>query len=169
MSTAGTIKACRERAGMSQSELAARAGTSQPAVSRYESGASSPSVKTLERLLAAAGARLELAAVPVKRRFDARTPRMAHLRAHRQEILAAARRYGATDVRIFGSVARGEDGPDSDVDVLVDLDVRRLGLLPVAHLADELSDLLDEQVDVVPVDALAPHVAESALAQAVSL
>ncbi|QJW37992.1 nucleotidyltransferase [Cellulosimicrobium protaetiae] len=88
---------------------------------------------------------------------------------HRQEILAAARRYGATDVRIFGSVARGEDGPDSDVDVLVDLDVRRLGLLPVAHLADELSDLLDEQVDVVPVDALAPHVAESALAQAVSL
>ncbi len=154
---------------MSQSELAARAGTSQPAVSRYESGASSPSVKTLERLLAAAGARLELAAVPVERRFDARTPRMARLRAHRQEILAAARRHGATDVRIFGSVARGEDGPDSDVDVLVDLDVRRLGLIPVAHLADELSDLLDEQVDVVPVDALAPHVAESALAQAVSL
>jgi len=89
--------------------------------------------------------------------------------SRRAPAAARSRSSVLTDVRIFGSVARGEDGPDSDVDVLVDLDVRRLGLLPVAHLADELSDLLDEQVDVVPVDALAPHVAESALAQAVSL
>ncbi|MCB7135089.1 nucleotidyltransferase family protein [Cellulosimicrobium marinum] len=94
---------------------------------------------------------------------------MSTLRAHRREILAITRRHGASGVRVFGSVARGDDGPDSDVDILVDLDVHRRGLFPVADMSDELSVLLGERVDVVPVDALAPHVAESALATAVPL
>lgn len=154
---------------MSQGALAERAGTSQPAVSRYESRTSSPAVDTLERLLSAMGARLELSAEAAPRRLDVRTPRMSKLRANRVRIRQVAHRHGASHVRVFGSVARGDDGPGSDIDLLLDLDVRTLGLLPVGAIAAELSDLLDERVDVVPVDALAPHVAESALAEAVPL
>lgn len=163
------IRTTRERAGLSQLELARRAGTSQPAVSRYESGVSSPAVDTLDRLLAAMGARLELRADEAPRRLDVRTPRMARLRAHRDAIRRVTHRYGASNVRVFGSVARGEDGAESDVDLLVDLDVRRRGLLPLGAIADELSALLGERVDVAPAGALAPHVAESALAEAVPL
>lgn len=61
------IRAARLRAGLSQAALAARAGTSQPTLSAYETGAKQPSVATLERLLAAAGMRLAVAprAAPV--------------------------------------------------------------------------------------------------------
>jgi len=48
-----------------------------------------------------------------------------HLQERREEILRAAARYGASNVRVFGSVARGEAGPESDVDVLVDLEPGR--------------------------------------------
>src|SRR5665647_1303250 len=113
------IRATREAAGLSQGALAARAGTSQPAVSRYESGASSPSVATLDRLLAVMGARLDLVAEGSPRRLDVRTPRMVKLRQNRERILRAAHRHGAKNVRIFGSVARGADRPDSDIDLLV--------------------------------------------------
>lgn len=169
MDAATLIRSTRQRAGLSQSALAQRAGTSQPAVSRYEAGAASPSVQTLDRLLAAMGARLELAVTDAPRHLDARTPRMANLRAHRDQILKIAQRHGASNVRVFGSVARGQDRPDSDIDLLVDLDVRTHGLLPLAAIADELSALLGEPVDVAPADALAPHVAAPALAEAVPL
>jgi predicted nucleotidyltransferase/DNA-binding XRE family transcriptional regulator len=169
MDAATLIRTTRERAGLSQGLLAARAGTSQPAVSRYESGTSSPSVETLDRLLAVMGARLDLVAEGSPRRLDVRTPRMAKLRANRELIRRAAHRHGATNVRVFGSVARGEDRPDSDIDLLVDFDVRARGLFPLAALQDELAALLGERVDVAPHDALAPHVAKTALAEAVSL
>ncbi|GAA2725817.1 helix-turn-helix domain-containing protein [Cellulomonas aerilata] len=169
MDAAELLRSVREAAGLSQGALAARAGTSQPAVSRYESGASSPSVETLDRLLAVMGERLELSTVTAQRRLDVRTPRMAKLRAHRDRIRRTAQRHGASNVRVFGSVARGEDGPDSDIDLLVDLDVRTAGLLPLGAIADELSALLGERVDVAPTGALAPEVAESALAEAVPL
>ena len=169
MNVATLIRTTRERTGLSQDGLAARAGTSQPAVSRYESGASSPSVETLDRLLAAMGSRLELAAEASPRRLDVRTPRMAKLRLNRERIRRAARKHGATNVRVFGSVARGQDRADSDIDLLVDMDVRSRGLFPLGALGDELAALLGEHVDVVPVDALAPHVAANALAEAVPL
>jgi uncharacterized protein len=163
------IRKTRESSGLSQETLAARAGTSQPAVSRYESGASSPSVETLDRLLAAMGVRLDLVAEDSRRRLDVRTPRMVKLRENRDRIRRAAHRHGAKNVRIFGSVARGEDKPGSDIDLLVDLDVRSKGLFPLAALQDELSEMLGERVDVVPQEALDPHVAVNALAEAVPL
>lgn len=169
MDAATLIRATRESAGLSQGALAARAGTSQPAVSRYESGASSPSVETLDRLLAVMGVRLDLVAEASTRRLDVRTPRMVKLRENRERIRRAAHRHGAKNVRIFGSVARGTDRPDSDIDLLVDFDVRSRGLFPLAGLQDELAVLLDEKVDVVPQVALAPHVAKNALAEAVPL
>ena len=163
------IRATRESTGLSQGALAARAGTSQPAVSRYESGASSPSVETLDRLLAVMGVRLDLVVERSQRRLDVRTPRMVKLRENRDRIRRAAHRHGAKNVRIFGSVARGEDHPGSDIDLLVDLDVRATGLFPLAALQDELSELLGERVDIVPQQALDPHVAVNVLAEAVPL
>ena len=58
MNVASTLKEVRASAGLTQAELAARAGTSQATVSAYESGRKEPAVETLSRLLAAAGARL---------------------------------------------------------------------------------------------------------------
>jgi len=169
MSTATLIRRVREGAHLTQAALAARAGTSQPAIARYESGVSSPSVATLERLLAAAGASLELRTRSVSRALDARTPRMAKLRRHRAQVLAAARRHGATSVQVFGSVVRGEDGPDSDVDLLVDIDVYTVGLVPLLELRDELEALLGERIDAVARVALTDEVARSAQAEAVTL
>lgn len=67
-------------------------------------------------------------------------------------------RYGATNLRVFGSVARGEDGPDSDIDIAADLpeDITLLGL---AGLVRKLTDLLEVEVDVVPARSLRPRVA----------
>ena len=94
---------------------------------------------------------------------------MEKLRANRDRIRHIAYRHGASNVRVFGSVARGEDGPESDVDLLVDLDVRTRGLLPLGAMADELSALLGERVDVVAASTLASSVANSVLAEAVPL
>lgn len=76
---------------------------------------------------------------------------------------------GASNVRVFGSVARGEDQPASDIDLLVDFDVHANGALALIRLRRELSDLLDERVDIATVDLLRPEVAERALAEAVPL
>jgi|SRR4051794_35222758 len=67
MDVGRTLRTARERAGLTQGELAGRAGTSQATISAYESGAKQPSVATFSRLLAAAGARLsvEQAAAPL--------------------------------------------------------------------------------------------------------
>ncbi len=72
---------------------------------------------------------------------------------HRDEILRLAARYGATDVRVFGSVARGEARPDSDVDFLVRMEPGR-SIFDLAALVAELEALLGRPVDVVPDDAI---------------
>ncbi|WP_419918025.1 helix-turn-helix domain-containing protein [Candidatus Poriferisocius sp.] len=64
MESADLIRAARQRHGLTQAELAARAGTSQPVVSAYERGQRDPTTRTLRRLLAAAGSRLELRLAP---------------------------------------------------------------------------------------------------------
>jgi len=78
-------------------------------------------------------------------------------------------RRGAENIRVFGSVARGQDRADSDLELLVDFDVRSGGLFPLARLADELTLLRGERVEVVPAGALAQRVAKNALAEAVPL
>lgn len=169
MDSATLIRTTRERVHLTQGELAARAGTSQPAISRYESGTSSPAVDTLDRILAAMGSRLELSAVDAPGHLDVRGTRMRKLRLFREQIRRTARAHGASNLSVFGSVARGDDGPQSDIDILVDLDVRTHGLLPLAELQDDLERLLGESIDVVARGALAAHVAERALAEAVPL
>ena len=64
MESGEVLRAARRRRGLSQAELARRAGTSQPVISAYERGHRDPSTETLRRLLAAAGERLQLALAP---------------------------------------------------------------------------------------------------------
>ena len=71
-------------------------------------------------------------------------------------------------MRVFGSVARGEDTPLSDVDLLVDLD-EDVGLVALSALERELSDLLGTHVDVVPADTLKRGVRDEVFAEAISL
>jgi predicted nucleotidyltransferase len=94
--------------------------------------------------------------------------RAIKLRHHRREVIALARQAGAVNIRLFGSVARGDDRRSSDIDLLVDFDVDR-GLVPLVELADSLEQLLDERVDIAPVALLKPAVAKRALAEAVPL
>ena len=87
------------------------------------------------------------------------------LASHRREVLALARARGASNVRVFGSVARGEDAESSDIDLLVDFPAGT-PLLTVIGLENALRDLLGVPVDVSPADALRPDVALRALAEA---
>lgn len=163
------IRQARLAAGLTQAELARRAGTSQPAVARYESGEVSPSVRTLERLLYALGRQLRLVAVPCITDVGRTSERRRRLHDARDSIERAAQRIGASNVRVFGSVANGQDRADSDVDLLVDFDVQTHGVLPLIRLRRELDELLGERVDLVAPDLLLPEVAKQALAEAVPL
>lgn len=86
----------------------------------------------------------------------------------RADILRIAARHGALNVRVFGSVARGEAQPGSDVDVLVDLEPGR-SLLDLGGLLMELQDLLGCPVDVVTEQGLRPRIRERVLREAVPL
>jgi uncharacterized protein len=88
--------------------------------------------------------------------------------AKRPEILAAAARHGATNVRLFGSVVRGEVNPDSDVDVLVDLEPGR-SLVDLGGLLMDLQDLLGCRVDVVTEMGLHWYIRERVVREAVPL
>src|SRR5260370_40836142 len=90
------------------------------------------------------------------------------LQTKREDILQTARKYGAYNVRVFGSVARGEADEKSDIDLLVDLEKGR-SLLDLAGLLVDLEDLLGCKVDVVPEDSLRERIRERVLKEAVAL
>jgi uncharacterized protein len=92
----------------------------------------------------------------------------ALLKTHREEILAIARQHGASNVRVFGSVARGEASPDSDIDILVDLEPGR-SLLDHAQLQIDLEALLGRKVDVVTARGLRPRLRDRVLQEAIPL
>ncbi len=90
------------------------------------------------------------------------------LAQRRADILAVASRHGATTVRVFGSVARGEDDENSDIDFLVELEAGR-SLFDLGGLVVELHELLGHPVDVVTVRGLKDRIRARVLAEAVSL
>lgn len=90
------------------------------------------------------------------------------LRARRDEILNCAAHHGARNVRVFGSIARGEAEADSDVDLLVKMDQGR-SLLDLVGLWQELEDLLGVRVDVLSEGGVNPHLRERIFADAVAL
>lgn len=92
----------------------------------------------------------------------------ASLITNRAEILGIAAQYGARNVRVFGSVARGDAGPDSDIDLLVDLEPGRT-LLDHVGLWQDLEELLGRRVDVVVEGGISPHLEKRILAEATPL
>jgi len=80
-------------------------------------------------------------------------------------LLALASRHHATRIRIFGSVARGEDKPGSDIDLLVDF-APEASLLDLVGLQQDAEALLGRQVDVVTPDGVSPFLREQILADA---
>jgi len=87
------------------------------------------------------------------------------LKNRREEILKIAARNGAVNVRVFGSVVRGENRPDSDIDFLVNLEVGR-SLMDLARLLRELNALLGCPVDVVTEAGLRPRIKPQVLKEA---
>jgi len=90
------------------------------------------------------------------------------LREKRDRILAITRQHGARNVRVFGSIARGEGKRDSDLDVLVELELGR-SLLDIIAIKQDLEDLLNTKVDVVTEAAVSPYIRDQVLRQAISL
>lgn len=164
------IRRARMSAQMSQTDVARRALVAQSVISAYESGRREPSVSTLERLVLATGHRLIIDVEPSSDYLPGlpNTPLGRRLRQRRRSILACAARHGASNVRVFGSTARGEDRPDSDVDLLVDLD-RGTGLFNLEALRRELSEILGVPVDVAPSDSLRPRVREEIELEAIPI
>jgi hypothetical protein len=92
----------------------------------------------------------------------------ARLKEKRVEILRIAARHGAQNVRIFGSVARGDARPDSDLDVLVDMEPGR-SLFDMGGLLVDLESLLGCKVDVVTERGLRQRLRDRVLSEAVPL
>ena len=90
------------------------------------------------------------------------------LKAKRKEILGIAEKHGAHNVRVFGSVVRGDAGEQSDVDFLVELD-RNCSLMDHAALLADLEKLLGCKVDVAPEDRLRPKFRDRILKEAIPL
>ena len=86
----------------------------------------------------------------------------------REQIIRIAERHGANNVRIFGSIVRGEATPDSDIDLLVDVGQHRTPFFPGGLIAD-LQDLLGCKVEIVTRDALHECIRDRVLQEAVPL
>ena len=167
---AGTLlRRARTGARLSQAELAARAGVTQSVISAYESGHRQPALATLAALIEAAGYEL---VVDVRRqprrlgRLSGPVGRRVHRR--RRDLVAAAAAHGVTNLRVFGSVARGQDRPDSDLDLLADVPPG-MGLLGLGRVQDELEAILGSPVDLVPAGDLKPGVRTRAEGDLVAL
>ncbi len=78
---------------------------------------------------------------------------LEHVRAHRDEILRLAKQRHASNVRVFGSVARGAAGPDSDLDILIDADPE-CSLFDLGGFLEDLRDIFGPRVDLVVADGL---------------
>lgn len=164
------IREARRRARLSQTDLAHRAGVAQSVISAYESDRREPGLRTLRRLIEASGHRLVLHLLPVPRNKLGLpdTPVGRRLRHRRRAVITTAARRGARNVRVFGSVARGQDTDASDIDLLVDLD-DDVGLLSLAAMRRELSELLGARVDVVPAAMIKPAIRDDVVDEAIAL
>lgn len=90
------------------------------------------------------------------------------LQSNRRELLDLASHNGAYNIRLFGSVVRGEEGPESDVDFLVDMEKGR-SLLDLVALQDALSKEINRPVDVVTAESLNSLLKDCILSEAIPL
>ena len=146
-------------------ELAERAGTSQASISRRENGLEAPTLDMLRHLAFTAGTEVAIQVKPMPK-----SERRDALIEHRGAILACLQRYGASQPRVFGSVARGDDSASSDIDLLVTLrDSDRSEVMVLLSLSEELSEIAGKQVDVSTERILLPDIRKSARRDAVPL
>lgn len=125
------------KAGLSQRDVAAAVGRSQPEISRLV-------------------------------RFQGQTPLGRILRAHRSDVIEIARSHGARDLKVFGSVSKGTDNKESDIDLLATFEPE-VDLFDIARLEIALSDVLGVHVDVVPEKSLREFLKDRVLNEAVPL
>lgn len=169
-SAAELLREARRRAGLTQAQLGQRAAVTQSVISAYESEQRQPSLPTLLHLLRASGHVLDASLIATDSPPTAPLsgPLGQRLRRHRRKVKTIAATHGVQHVRVFGSTARGSEGPDSDVDLLVDLPPGA-GLFALGRLRRELEDLLGAPVDLVPEDGLKPEVRANVEADLVTL
>jgi len=124
----------------------------------------------LSKLIEATGHQLTLNVEPLpgRRLGLPDTPLGRRLRRHRRAVIDRAEHRGIRNIRVFGSVARGDEHQGSDIDLLVDVD-DGVGLVALAGVARELSDLLGAPVDVVPADSPKRAIRANVFAEAVPL
>lgn len=157
VNAAALVRAARERAGLSQRALAERAGTTQSVVARIELGRTSPTVQTVNRLLAATGHGVEVRLVPT----GAEVARLA------TRFFEAQPDRGIVSAYLFGSTARGRRHAESDVDIGVLLDRTRYGDRAErselrVRLGSELIEAFGiNDVDVVVLNDVPPGLARS--------
>ena len=144
------IRARREALHLTQRDVAERSGVKQPLISAIESGKREPSAATRAALDEA------LAVRPSE-----------VLRLLRQETMAVIERHRGTTPLVFGSVARGTDSPESDIDLLITF-AEEAGITDLLAMEDELSELLTVPVDVVSAGS-SGRVIDRALREAVPL
>lgn len=159
------IAELRRSRKMTQATLAAAASIDRTALSKVETG---------QRRLGS----LELARITQKlqvpwERIVEGPPRtgpdtVGAIRSQREAILEICRRHGASEPRLFGSVPRGDSTPDSDIDLLVEMEPGR-SLLEQAGLLVELRELLGRDVDVVTEAGLRPRIRERVMSEAIAL
>ena len=167
--TSGTVlKEARARCGMTQNELAERAGVAQSMISAYENDRREPTYSTLVKLLGATGHTIRVQPLDTVAAEASESSTLRELRRKRRQIVSLLERGGAHHPRIFGSVARGDDTAASDIDVMVDLDPE-VGIVRLIGLERHLSELLGRPVDLVPTDSLKPNVRDDAMAESVLL
>ena len=95
--------------------------------------------------------------------------RQKQLQENRENILAIAAKHGAFNVRVFGSVARGEDTPDSDIDLLIDYDIEKTTPWFPVGLIRDLENLLQTKVDVVTVEGVKNRIRDQVLEESINL
>lgn len=149
--------------GLSRRALARRAGVRPETVSRIASRGTCD-FATLERLAAAAGLRLALEGDAMRAPGGARDEVL-----RRQALIRTlAKAHGARSVALFGSAARGEERPGSDLDFIVELEPGR-SLLDLIGLAEDLQEALGRKVEAVTPGGMKPHVLVEARRDAVRI
>ncbi|MFJ4224430.1 helix-turn-helix domain-containing protein [Microbacterium sp. NPDC089695] len=149
---AKVIKDARLKSGLTQTALARLSGITQSVISEYESGRREPSFTAVDRLLSATGFVIEVAP-----RSHAEQQVLEHVIARASALRRALAPLGVSRIRVFGSVARREDSPSSDVDLVVDV-ASSVGLFDLLQMRSEAERILGRPVDLVPNEGLSPEV-----------
>ena len=93
---------------------------------------------------------------------------LEQLRSRKKEIDTLAQRHGASHIRVFGSVVRGDDTESSDIDLLIDMEKKR-SLLDLVGFQQDFAKMVGRRTDVLTERALSPYLRERILSEAIDL